>query len=397
MDPKSIRTAVVFEADAFDRKGLFNAVHGRIKALEALGGYSLEPWCILCKDTPLARRVRHLAPAQKGDELEVEGVRYRLLRYRFSLLDWLLVEKLHCRPLFWRLFLRRAARRLAGRYDLISAHSLSGGLLAMETSRRSPVPFFVTWHGSDIHTNPGRNPLIRRETAALSAAATGNFYVSEALMEAAAAFPGQKYLLRNGVDKRFYLRTPDERRCLREEYELQHDARVVAYAGHFFHVKNTLSLPDIWGELRRNYEGPLVFWLIGDGKEAPAVRARLDANPDLDWVGFGNRDPGEMPRLLSCVDVLVLPSFNEGLPLIAMEALSCGCRVVGSLAGGIPEVIGRDHCVPMGADFAAAMTRKITWCLQNPRDQKDGRDFSWTATAEREYQIYRECLNSSAK
>ena len=48
-------------------------------------------------------------------------------------------------------------------------------------------------------------------------------------------------------------------------------------------------------------------------------------------------------------DVLILPSINEGLPLTVVEGLACGCNVVGSLVGGIPEVIGEDNCVDLNA------------------------------------------------
>ena len=50
---------------------------------------------------------------------------------------------------------------------------------------------------------------------------------------------------------------------------------------------------------------------------------------------------------MNCIDLLVLPSLNEGLPLVCAEALRCGANVVGSDAGGIAEVIGADSVVPL--------------------------------------------------
>ena len=62
---------------------------------------------------------------------------------------------------------------------------------------------------------------------------------------------------------------------------------------------------------------------------------------------FGNQPSSVMPDIMNCIDVLVLPSLNEGLPLVCAEALSCGAAVVGSDVGGIAEVIGSDNVVPL--------------------------------------------------
>ena len=62
---------------------------------------------------------------------------------------------------------------------------------------------------------------------------------------------------------------------------------------------------------------------------------------------FGNQPSPAMPDIMNCIDVLVLPSLNEGLPLVCAEAISCGAAVVGSDVGGIAEVIGSENVVPL--------------------------------------------------
>ena len=396
MEGRKTRVNVLFESDIFDRKGLFNAVHGRIKALEQRGGYEISAFCIQCRETALSRRVKKLPKRPHVKELTVDGVRYNLLWYRFSLIDWICVEKLHRKPPFFGKFVRRAAAKLPG-CDLISAHSFSGAVLGLEASDHGRTPLFVTWHGSDIHTHPRRNLLIRRETERLTACAECNFYVSRSLMEASDLFEGRKEVLRNGIGPQFRRLPEGERRTLRARYGLSEGTKVVAYAGHFFRIKNTLSLPGIWKEVRAAYEGPLVFWVIGDGKEFLTVRDRIAGLPGVNCVFFGNREAEEMPDLLNCVDTLVLPSFNEGMPLITMEALSCGCMVVGSRVGGIPEVLGEEYTVPLGDGFAKAMGEKIVSCLNSPSDQLGGRSFGWEETARREDEIYRQWLSSRTR
>lgn len=382
---------VVFEGDIFDRKGLFNAVHGRIRALSANGGYDIFPYCIQCRDTVLSRKVKHSSKKPSVNHRTFDSVDYKVLSYRFSIIDWVLTEVFKCKPLFFSLFLRRTARKFKG-YDLVSAHSFKGGLLAEAVSKRQDIPFTITWHGSDIHTHPWKSSLVRKETARLTANARWNFYVSEALMETSSPFPGHKMVLHNGVSMKFKRFSDEQKAELRKRYGVSQGTKVVAYAGSFFHVKNTMALPDIWEKVRTLYEGPLVFWVIGQGREFGRVRSELISRNKLNCVFFGNQPPEQMPALMNCINVLVLPSLNEGMPLVTMEALNCGCNAVGSRVGGIPEILGEENTVPLGQDFTSQMAQKIYEFLLEPKDQLHGRGFGWDATARIEDAVYKKIL-----
>ena len=111
---------------------------------------------------------------------------------------------------------------------------------------------------------------------------------------------------------------------------------------------------------------------------------------------FGNQPSPAMPDIMNCIDVLVLPSLNEGLPLVCAEALSCGAAVVGSDVGGIAEVIGSENVVPLGSlsgdpsrpydgSFVNGMAEKVVASLvgQTP-SQTLPTDISWARTAAQE-------------
>lgn len=80
------------------------------------------------------------------------------------------------------------------------------------------------------------------------------------------------------------------------------------------------------------------FILLGEGAERDRLESRI-----LE-LGLGERFrlPGfrdDVDALIPWADVVVLPSFTEGLPNVALEASAAGVPVVATAVGGTPEVV----------------------------------------------------------
>ena len=74
----------------------------------------------------------------------------------------------------------------------------------------------------------------------------------------------------------------------------------------------------------------------GSGEEADALRARMDRMaPSV--VQHGQLSQPQLAKIARRSTVCVLPSFYEGLPLVLVEALACGCRLVATELPGIAE------------------------------------------------------------
>ena len=377
------RIAVIFESSPFDRKGLFNAVHNRVKGLLGTGECWVDAYCIHSRDNFLTRSLRHTPYAPQVDSVEIEGVTYRMMWYRFSVLDHLTLEKMGRRPSLFMRFLKRNVEYLKG-YDYVIAHSFTGALFAYEACQRFGTPYFVTWHGSDVHTHPWRVDVIREDTKKVMEAARCNFFVSRALLEASEKITGNasKEVLYNGVSEEFARLSDDARQQARERFGIGADVKVVAFAGNLVSVKNVLALPHIFKAVAEQYDAPLHFIIAGDGK----LRKQLES--DKTATLLGNVAAEDMPALMNCVDVLVLPSLNEGLPLVCAEALKCGANVVGSDVGGIAEVIGRQNVVPLGDDFVPQMAKKIVAMLNDKPQQSVPEAISWSKTTARDISFF---------
>jgi len=390
-----LRLAVIFESSPFDRKGLFNAVHNRIKHLLATGECEVDAFCIHSRDNAFTRRVRHTPDVPVVEKVDFDGVTYRMLWYRFSITDHIMLNKLHRRPFFFSRFMERNIHLLEG-YDCILAHSFAGAVFASEAADRYGIPFFVTWHGSDTHTHPWCNPLILRDTRALMQEARCNFYVSKALLGASEKILSgvRKEVLYNGVSDAFERYPDDKREQLRKRYAVAPDDKVVAFAGSMSAVKNVGVLQSVFHAIRAGYQGKLKFWMIGDGKLRSGVEKMMNADESIDVRFWGNIPSGDMPAMLNCVDLLLLPSLNEGLGMICAEAVRCGAGVIGSDVGGIPEVIGKDNVVALGDGFAGRMASKSIAMLQTPAVQVLPSELDWSSTAAKELSAIRSVLDS---
>ncbi|MGH9740042.1 MAG: glycosyltransferase family 4 protein [Candidatus Acidiferrales bacterium] len=122
--------------------------------------------------------------------------------------------------------------------------------------------------------------------------------------------------------------------------------------------------------------------LVGDGALRSELQAEVQQKALAGSVRFVGRQ-GDMERWFGLCDFSVLPSFYEGLPLVAIESLAAGKAMVATEVDGTPEVVlsGRTGLtVPPGNPEALAQA--ICKMLRNPSMRKSmgvsGRE--WVAT-----------------
>ncbi|NRB20331.1 MAG: glycosyltransferase [Rhodobacteraceae bacterium] len=160
-------------------------------------------------------------------------------------------------------------------------------------------------------------------------------------------------VVQNGVDLQRFAAGRVQPRDL-SGYGISKDAVVIAKIGrltvqkdhdNFLHAVSILA--------KRQPEAH--FLIVGDGELLAKVRERargLGLGDDrLTFTG----NLREMPELLAAIDIFVLASKWEGLPMVLLEAMAMGVPIVSTAVGGVPELIqdGKNGMLVTPTDPAA--------------------------------------------
>lgn len=373
----SIKIAEIVAASIYNQKGLFMAVHNRIIHLQKVSDYRIDPYIVTAFSTRIMSLLTGEDYVRKPSIYEKDGISYNIIWQKKSIIDYLLYHKLGRKKICQNLFFNRLVSSFHG-YDLINCHS-GVGELALKINIKYKIPYVITWHGSDINIEAFRSRYLFERTKLIIENAQCNFFVSEALLKKSDEITtkGEKKVLYNGKNSAFCKYNIESRLALKKYYNVE-NKKVVAFIGNLLPIKNIEKLPEIF-RLIYSKIANVEFWIIGDGPE----KKRLEFDASLIPIKFwGNISSDKMPDLLNCVDLVILPSRNEGLPLVCVEALACGCNVLGSNVGGIPEVVGKGYVYNLDNSFESNISAKSVEILSHhDNSQFLSEKFDWYKTA----------------
>lgn len=158
-------------------------------------------------------------------------------------------------------------------------------------------------------------------------------------------------VLEHGIDANRVLASLDQRERIRSELGLTADTIVVGTVANLREQKNYPLMLAVAKNVLADHPD-VVFLAVGQGplKESlTRLHDELGLNDRFRFLGFRP----DATDVMAALDVFLLSSRHEGLPVALMEAMTLGLPIVSTAVGGIPEMVtdGQEgRLVPSGSE-----------------------------------------------
>lgn len=281
--------------------------------------------------------------------------------------------------------------------DLIHAQTRSSQVLGCLCARWRGVPLVSTCHGFFNHRRLSRRlfPCWGRRVIAISDA------VSDHLRQDFGVPAERITVIPNGIDVRGIMS--------RQSPSGRHAARASLGAGQGPLLVHIGRLSDVKGQLYLIRAMPAVLKEFPQARLVIAGEGRMQAALEAEIGRLGlharvslRREIKDTGELLDAADIFVMPSLAEGLGLSLMEAMACGCAVIGSNVGGIVSLIkdGETGILVRPADPEAIAQAVIRLASDSALRSRLGdaarrsisEGFSQDAMVEKTLEVYSACL-----
>lgn len=215
-------------------------------------------------------------------------------------------------------------------YDVIHVHSGSCSMLAMyaRLARQAGIGKII------LHSHCSRGKSIKHILAQLAAGPSISVYASDYYAcshEAAIAkFPRRiaeekTFIARNGIDCDNFAFNQSYRDEIRARYHITEDKILLGNVGRLAEQKNQIFLLKLLKTLDESY----MLLLVGSGDDKPNLVSYAKENGLTDRVILVDAND-EVNKYYQAMDYFMLPSFMEGLGIVAVEAQASGLPVITS-------------------------------------------------------------------
>jgi len=260
--------------------------------------------------------------------------------------------------------------------DLVHTHTSKAGILGRVAAKLAGVPNIVhTPHGHVFFGHFG--PIfsrIFRWIERLFAPLTDRVVV---LTDGESrdytdlnVYPKNKHVkIHSGVDIEKFKQMTNSAVEKKRSLGLDQNGLVVGFIGWLLPIKGPMHLLKAMEDVWQEYADTILVY-IGKGDLDVDLRAealKTGANGRVNFLGWRN----DIDKIMPIFDILVLPSLNEGMGRVLVEAMAAGKPLVASNVGGIPDLVKHDFnglLVPPGDEKALASS--IKQLISNPQKAK---------------------------
>jgi len=282
---------------------------------------------------------------------------------------------------------RRDLRKLIHDWkpDVVHTHSSKAGILGRLAAWRERVPCVIhTVHGPPFHKyeSKWRNAIyILAERIAAKRChviACVADAMREQFLEVGIGKPEQYVTVWSGMETQPFLEPTWTRQQVREELGLSENDFVLGTVARLAELKGHDDLLDGLGELMKQHRAhghdarPTVKLLwVGDGWWRDRLLDRVKAlGLDGQVITTGLVPPEQIPKYLQAMDVLIHPSYREGLPRTVTQALLSATPVIAYDVDGTREVcIDRETGLLLQPGDLCGLRDAVQWMMDHP-DQR---------------------------
>lgn len=292
---------------------------------------------------------------------------------------------------------RRTALELQTRHKFdasIAFFTIPSGPASYRLFRRQKVPYLISLRGGDVPGHvPGHRAMhfltrpFRRALLNSAKAVVANSASLAATSRAADLCP--VHVIPNGVDCGVY-----HPRLIEVKRRMPQDPLRLLYVGRIHPEKNLGILIKQLAALPSSRKSSVELTVIGDGVERADLKLlseKIGIASNIRWLGWQPKE--ELPKFYRTADVLVNPSYYEGMPNVVLEAMATGVPVVASDVPGnrsvvVPNVTGvlfpLDDPNTLG-DLICRLMDQPAWAdsLGAAGRKQAESVYSWDATAQR--------------
>lgn len=293
--------------------------------------------------------------------------------------------------------------------DLIHVHGhpYLSSFLAAKIAKRYSKPLVLTQHNTFIEYNNiwdtaeklndlaiGKQVLNEVDKIIVVSNATKKYVLT------LGANPEKVEVLHNGVDLNRFKPLSEVKDQMRKKLSISKDAEVVLTVRRIVY-KNGIDTLLESAEIAVKRNPKLVFVVVGKGPDSEEVKEKigqLRMQNNFRLTGFVSDE--NLPLYYNAADLFALPSKSgEGLPLVVLEAMSCGLPVIATNVGGTSEVMSEDYgkLVPPNspdslAEALVEFSRKDLTALKKDLRTMMEQKYSWDKNVEKLSEIYEELI-----
>jgi glycosyltransferase involved in cell wall biosynthesis len=211
-------------------------------------------------------------------------------------------------------------------------------IVARVVGKFAQVPIIITWRHNITHGNNFRE-WINKTTTNLDDCLVA---VSKAVKEKEIQSTGVKNLnvvvIYNGINTHAYKKLKStERRRIRNRWGIPEDAYLIGSIGRLHPSKGFDTLLQSFKKIRSKIPNSWLI-IVGEGEIRKNLEETARKLEIFDFTVFTGTITN-IPEILGILDVFVLASRWEGLPIVILEAMASRLPVIATSVGGIQEII----------------------------------------------------------